>query len=182
MRIRCLFIVLLFACVGATHAQTNVQFAPLPAGYGDIQLGMTFYEVTDALARNSAFGYRGEPDVSLLPSPNRVLIETAGPRTSVFERCWFQFYDERLYIITLSLNRTHTDHYSVFSTLCFKYGDPATLTSEKTVWQNDAVIMSLERPLTLRYVDAQVFQQLLDASSVDQSAAENMREQFLEGL
>jgi hypothetical protein len=159
------------------HAQTT-----LPAGYGDIQLGMTFDEVAAALTQNSAFGYRGEPDVSMLKSPNRVLIETAGPRSSVFERCWFQFYGDRLYIITLSLNRTQTDHYSIFSTLCEKYGNPSSLTPEKSVWQDDAVIMSLERPLTLRYVDAPTFQQIQDASGVEQSAAETMRKQFLEEL
>jgi hypothetical protein len=114
---------------------------------------------------------------------NRMLIETAGPSTSVFARSWFQFdEDEKLSTITLDLNPAQTDHYSIFSTLCSKYGDPDILTAEKTIWQDDDVIMSLERPLTLRYMYAPTFEALLEASIVDQSAVENLREHFLEGL
>jgi hypothetical protein len=120
--------------------------------------------------------------VSLLPVPNRTLIETSGAVYSFFDRCFFQFYEEKLYIITINLDREKTDHYAIFSSLCAKYGDPASLSPEKSVWQNDAVIMTLERPLTLKYVDVAVFRSLLDESAVGASADEFTRTQFLEGL
>jgi hypothetical protein len=163
-------------------AQEGAPPAPMPAGYGDITLGMSFDEVSAALTANPAYGYKGEPDVSLFQSPNRTLIETAGPRNSVFQRSWFHFYEDKLYIILLALNSTQTDHYSLFSTLRAKYGDPQTLNPEKSVWEDGAVTLSLERPLTLRYVDAPVFRQLAEAAGVEQSTAEYLREQFLEGL
>ena len=50
--------------------------APLPRGYGGIELGMTLDEVKEKLKKNSEFGYHGDRDVSLLPGENRVLIET----------------------------------------------------------------------------------------------------------
>ena len=95
--------------------------APLPRGYGGIELGMTLDEVKEKLKKNSEFGYHGDRDVSLLPGENRVLIETdtaAGHVNSFLERCYFQFYNEKLYIIIINVNRERMDHYSIFSTLC----------------------------------------------------------------
>ena len=62
----------------------------LPLGYKNIRLGQSFEEVRSILEKDSSFGFRGDRDVSLLPTEERVLIETSG--SSFFERCWFQFY------------------------------------------------------------------------------------------
>ncbi|MDR3283709.1 MAG: hypothetical protein LBS97_00845 [Treponema sp.] len=185
--LKVLVILLVFTVSGICAAQEEPadasETAALPVGYGsDIKLGMTFAETQTVLVENPAYGYKGEADVSLIESPNRTLIETAGLRDSVFERCWFHFYEDKLYIITLALNPAKADHYSIFTTLRGKYGDPKSLSPEKTVWENETVLMSLERPLTLRYVDAPVFQQLLNAAAVEKSGAEYLRDRFLEGL
>ena len=50
----------------------------LPMGYKEIQLGQTVEEVREILEKDSSFGFRGERDVSLLPTEERVLIETSG--------------------------------------------------------------------------------------------------------
>ncbi len=158
---------------------------PLPNGYGGIELGMTIDEVKEILKKNPQFGYRGERDVSLLPGENRVLIETDSSLASPYSfltQCWFQFYDGKLYIITINLNQTKMDHYSVFSTLCSKYGNPGALNPSKSEWKNDSVLMVLERPLTLKYTDRKVFDQLQQQALARESAAELTREQFLEGL
>ena len=74
------------------------------------------------------------------------------------------------------------DHYSVFSTLCKKYGNPQSLDPEKSVWQNEGIIMSLERPLTLKYTDRAVFESLQKESLVQKSGEEVSRDIFLKGL
>lgn len=175
-------VILLSASVFLASAQSTAQ---LPEGYGGIKLGMSVEEVKDALQKNSEFGYHGDRDVSLLPGENRVLIETdalAGHVYSFLDRCWFQFYNDKLYIITINLNKERMDHYSVFSTLCAKYGDPDVVNPEKSVWKNDSVTMSLERPLMLKYVDNAVFESLKDTSKVQPSGTEITREMFLEEL
>ncbi len=157
----------------------------LPNGYRNIKLGMSIDEVKEALKKDAQFGYRGERDVSLLPGENRVLIETDTSRTapySFLERCYFQFYDEKLYIITINIKKNKMDHYSIFSSLCNKYGEPQSLNPEKSTWQNESVIMTLERPLTLKYTDKVVFDKLLDDAKVEDSAFEMNRDLFLEGL
>ena len=74
----------------------------LPTGYKNIRLGQSFEEVRSILEKDSAFGFRGDRDVSLLPTEERVLIETSG--SSFFDRCWFQFYENKLYSLILNIH------------------------------------------------------------------------------
>lgn len=154
-------------------------------GYGGVELGMSLEETKKQLKANSDFGYAGDRDVSLLPGENRTLIETdavAGHAFGFLERCWFQFSDDRLYIITININREIMDHYSVFTALCKKYGDPVSLSPEKAVWRDGDYTMSLERPLTLKYVNQKVFDDLQNKSLVSPSGREMTRDMFLDGL
>lgn len=74
------------------------------------------------------------------------------------------------------------DHFSIFDSLCKKYGTPQSVSPEKSVWQSETVTMSLERPLTLKYVDQKVFDELQNKSKVSPSGTEQTREMFLKGL
>ncbi len=157
----------------------------LSRGYGGVELGMTVEQTKAKLKENSDFGYTGDRDVSLLPGENRTLIETdavSGHSFGFLERCWFQFYDDSLYIITININQELMDHYSVFTALCKKYGDPVSLSPEKSVWKDENYSMSLERPLTLKYVNQKVFEDLQNKSLVSPSGREITRDMFLDGL
>ena len=161
------------------------QRSSLPGGYSKISLGMSVDEVKDALKSDSQFGYRGERDVSLLPGENRTLIETDTSRTapySYLDRCWFQFYEDKLYIITITMRPERMDHYSLFKTLTDKYGNPDSLNPSKSEWTDDSVIMTLERPLTIKYTDKKVFDDLQSKSLVNKTVIEQNKESFLEGL
>lgn len=156
----------------------------LPDGFHDIKLGMSVDDVKSALKKDPMFGYRGDRDVSLAPGDNEVLIETdaAYSSYSYLDHCWFQFSDGKLYIITINLNQEKMDHYSVFKTLCEKYGNPESLTPEKSTWKNDSVIMTLERPLALKYIDAAAFNKKQNSSNVQKTAQEQSKDDFLKGL
>ncbi|MCR4821992.1 MAG: hypothetical protein K5873_03860 [Treponema sp.] len=156
----------------------------LPNGYSSAKLGMDIDSLKEALKKDHQFGFRGDRDVSLSPSDGQYLIETDGSQYgfSFLGRCWFQFAEEKLYIITLNLDRTKLDHYSVFSKLCEKYGNPDELSPKKSVWRDDNVILSLEKPLTLKYVDAKTFDSKKNSSNVQQTASENARDEFLDSL
>lgn len=160
----------------------NINPSPekLPAGYRSIKLGMTLEEVKKALRSDSFFGYRGERDVSLLPGENRVLIETSSG--GYLERCWFQFYEDKLYTLIVNFNPEKIDYYSVFTKLLEKYGTPAELTPEQAVWRNEEVILSLERPVSVKYIDRTVFERLGEASRVEESVSETIRSGILEDL
>lgn len=174
---------LLFSIFGFSQDSTadkNSANRPLPNGYSTVKLGMTLEEVKSALLRDSDFGYRGDRDVSLLPGENRHLIETKGG--SFLDNCWFQFYDESLYIISVNVNQEFMDYYSIFSTLCKKYGNPKYLDPEKATWEDENVILSLEKPLCLKYTDAKISQELLEQSEAQQATIEYLRQGFLDSL
>lgn len=174
---------LLFSIFGFSQDSTadkNSANQPLPNGYSTVKLGMTLEEVKSALLRDSDFGYRGDRDVSLLPGENRHLIETKGG--SFLGNCWFQFYDESLYIISVNVNQEFMDYYSIFSTLCKKYGNPKYLDPEKATWEDENVILSLEKPLCLKYTDAKISKELLEQSEAQQATIEYLRQGFLDSL
>ena len=171
--------------VFAQSSKKQKSSGSLPKGYGGIELGMSVDSAKDALKKNSDFGYNGDRDVSLLPGENRTLIETDArdfARWSFLEQCWLQFYEDKLYIITINLNKKKVDYYSVFSSLCKKYGEPVEFSPERAVWKNDDVQFSLERPLALKYIDLKTFNSLIDESRIEKTQQEKLRDEFLDSL
>ncbi len=152
--------------------------AAVPDAYRGISLGMSVDEVKKLLTADGMFGYRGERDVSLLPVQERTLIETAG--MSFLSRCWFQFYQDTLYTMIITMNPDLVDFYSVFKTLKEKYGEPYSLSPEKIMWKDEKTTMSLERPLAVKYVDNAVFETLQGHSRVEKAAADMSRQMFLD--
>ena len=170
---------LLFIFTAEVFAQQENQ---LPSGYGNIKLGMTVEEVKAELKKDSQFGYRGDRDVSLLPRQEDVLIETDTLKTapySFLEKCWFQFYDDKLYAITLNVNTKRMDYYSMFTRFCEKYGKPSTLNPSKAEWVDDGIILSLEKPLTVKYIDSKIYNDLIDSGEKLKSSESVLREEFL---
>lgn len=165
-----------FFCIAlSAFSQQN-----LPSGYRSIQLGMTLDQVKQELLRDGEFGYRGDRDVSMLPDGDRNLIETKG--FSYLSECWFQFTEGKLYTITININTEKMDYYSVFSTLCGKYGNPDELTPDHCVWNGTSVIMSLEKPLCIKYVDVALSSGLLDKAQTEAVNEETVRKMFLDSL
>ena len=166
-----------------TFLSISLFAADLPDGYGDVHLGMSLKETKEQLLKNADFGYSGDRDVSLLPGDAKILIETnatGGRGSSFLTQCWFQFYNEQLYIITININTSKVDYYSMFTTLCQKYGEPVSLDPQKAVWKNDSVTMQLEKPLAVKYIDNETFDMLKNAATVEKSYEEKSQQMFLE--
>lgn len=157
----------------------------VPRGYKSIKLGMSFDDTKDALLKDSDFGYHGERDVSLIPGTNKVLIETdseSGYGSTFLKHCWFQFYNEELFIITININTEKMDYYSVFKKLSDKYGEPTSLNPKTATWKNEDTTMTLEKPLSLKYIDNKIFEETQQYSNIEKSASEITREMFLDEL
>lgn len=157
----------------------------LPKGFGGVELGMSLDDAKNALKSNTDFGYAGDRDVSLLPGDARVLIETDSynmQHHGFLTRCWFQFYEENLYSITINFNPERIDHYSLYTTLVKKYGEPNNFSPERSIWKNDDVTMSLERPLSIKYIDNGISEELGQRALVQKNGFEITRESFLDSL
>jgi hypothetical protein len=173
-------IIAFLAAALPADAQAAKAKEAIPHGFRGIELGMDRDTVIAALKKESLFFYRGPEDVSLLPSPNQSLIDVAGP--SFVRHGYFQFLDNKLWVIILNLNPEKIDHYSIYTSLVAKYGEPNSLDPKESRWEDPSTRMALERPLTLRYMDMAAYSKLREGSTAQQSAVEIDRKDFLGGL
>jgi hypothetical protein len=167
---------MLVVLAGRVAAQTPTQ-AP-PTGFRGINLGMGIEQVKTTLAADPLFRYRGDPDVSFLPQASQYLIECEG--NSYLSRAYFQFAEGKLFIAILVLDTRKLDHYSLWSALSAKYGKPTSLDPVETVWQSPSVRFSLERPLTVKYVDNAAFAGVLQKGAAEADLDRLSREKFIE--
>ncbi len=157
----------------------------LPHGYKDIMLGMSLEETKENLVKDPDFGYHGDRDVSLIPHSSKTLIETDAQRgfgSNFLTRCWFQFSFDELYIITININPEKIDYYSIFTKLTKKYGEPTSFSPQAATWTDGEVTMSLEKPLTLKYIDNKIFEQTQNYSNIQASPTEITQEMFMDEL
>ena len=164
----------------APESPASAPSSGLPRGFREIELGMGRDEVIEALKRDPLYSYRGPEDVTLLPSPNQSLIDVSG--LSFVRRGFFQFYDGKLWVIILVMNEDKIDHYSLYTSLSSKYGEPGLLDPKEARWEDGQTRVALERPLTLRYMDLPAFDELAGKSSVEQTVVDLERAEFLGGL
>lgn len=150
-----------------------------PEGFRGIKLGMHIDTVKELLFDDPFFDYRGDPDVSFLPTDSqRTLIECPG--NSFIQRAYFQFHEEKLYIIIIELNQIKLDYYIMFTTLTAKYGDSTSLDPTEAVWIFTDVRLSLEKPLTVKYIGRKVFEELKESGKAEEDLEELTRKKFLE--
>lgn len=164
--------------MAALAQDAAAQPAPaVPRSFHGLELGMSMEAAKNALASDGLFYYRGDVDVSLLPRPDESLIEVAG--LSYVKRAFFQFYQDKLFVMIYAMNEKELDHYSVFTSLSQKYGKPGSLSPGESVWEDSATRLSLERPLAVKYIDLETFNALKAAGSAQQSYEEILRSDFL---
>jgi hypothetical protein len=141
---------------------------------------MELERVKELLREDPYFDYRGDPDVSFLPQTFQTLIECEG--NSFVERAFFQFSEERLVVMILVLDREKIDHYSVFTSLTQRWGPFTSLTPLKVTWDFPDVLLALERPLAVKYIDRKVYERQIEEGEAEESLRKSSRERFLENF
>jgi hypothetical protein len=149
----------------------------IPRQFRELFLGQSMDELQAALVRDGLFRFRGERDVSFLPVRNETMVETTG--LSFVRRAFFQLTDGTVYIMSFTLDTRLMDHYSVFTSFVRKYGEPVSLSPQEAVWESDDTRVSIERPLTVKYVDKTVFSRLVEEAEALQGRGIVAREEFL---
>jgi hypothetical protein len=149
----------------------------IPRQFRGIALGMTLDDLKTALIADSLFSFRGDRDVSFLPVREETMVETTG--LSYIRRAFFQLTDGAVYIMSFSIDTREIDHYSVFTSFVKKYGEPIELSPGEAVWESENTRVSIERPLTVKYIDKTVFDRLLEDSKARDNQEILRRESFL---
>ncbi|MDR2542159.1 MAG: hypothetical protein LBC80_01740 [Treponema sp.] len=149
----------------------------LPRQYRSFSLGMYLDDLKENLSNDNYFFFRGDRDVSFLPIRQQSLVETTG--SSFIRRAFFQLRDDKLFIMSFSLNTELIDHYSVFMQFVENYGQPNWLDPMAAVWETEYTRIAIERPLTVKYIDKIVFDDILHESGLIESNQVRLREDFL---
>jgi hypothetical protein len=68
----------------------------------------------------------------------------------------------------------------MFTTFVKKYGSFNTLSPEKIIWEFEHLRLFLERPLTIKYIDIQVFEKLKEAGKAEEHLRDLAKKDFLE--
>ncbi|MDR1858051.1 MAG: hypothetical protein LBQ69_01125 [Treponema sp.] len=164
---------------GAADKSPDGKEGPaLPRQFREIVLGMSLDELKEALLNDDMFNFRGDRDVSFLPAREESLVETSG--SSFIRRAFFQLRDGSLFIMAFTMNTGQIDHYSIFTDLVRKYGPPSYLDPKEAVWETEDTRLALERPLTVKYIDKRVFDDIINESSLVESRRVLQRQEFLD--
>ena len=161
-----------------TDSNNESEEETLPSQFREMTLGMSLDDLKTALKEDTLFNFRGDRDVSFLPAREESLVEVSG--FSFIKRAFFQIRDGAVFIMAFTLNTDMMDHYSVFTTLVEKYGAPSFLNPREAVWESEGIRLALERPLTVKYIDKKVFDDIISESSVIQSRRVKQRQEFLD--
>jgi hypothetical protein len=176
------FFLLLGAFVFPAEAQEAGSALPgaaeLPRTFRQLALGMPLEDLKTGLKNDGLFNFRGDRDVSFLPAREQSLVETTG--RSFVRRAFFQLRDGELFIMSFSLNTSMVDHYSIFTSMVAKYGEPSFLDPKQAVWESEDTRIAIERPLTVKYIDKRVFNDIIDESDLVESTEVKKRQEFID--
>lgn len=148
-----------------------------PWGFGELHLGMSAAEVKTVLSQSKDFSYRHFTE-SMLPYTELPVFECKGSR--FIDRAVFQFYEEKLYSMTVFFDRRKLDYYTLFTTLTQRYGAHSELNPRRVVWESDGYRLTLTKPLTLSFLDAVVHNELLNQSEIRKDEETVSKQQFLQ--
>jgi len=139
---------------------------------------MSVEQVKDLLAKDPYFNYRGDPDVYFTPARKETLIECTG--NGFVKRIFIQFVDNRLFALIIDLNEDLIDYFTLYRSFEEKYGAFTDFSPQSVRWDRQDVRLSLEKPLTVKYLDLRKFAELKDEGRAAVTEEVKSLEQFLD--
>jgi len=146
-------IILMLIFLNFAYAQ-EITNQDLPEGFQDINIGISYKEVTDKLENNDSFLYKKE-DV-IYESRQKNIISTLGK--GFIKNAIFQFNEDKLINIILYINDDKIDFYTLKKDFLNKWGNPIQVNPNYNIWEDDTTRIILEKPLTIRYIDLTIFE------------------------
>ena len=82
--------------------------------------------------------------------------------------------------MTIELNAKLLDYFTLFTTLTKKYGESAMLDPDHAVWIFPDIRLSLEKPLSVKYIVIKEFEKLKEAGIAELRYQDIARDKFLD--
>jgi hypothetical protein len=157
---------------------TSVHLYALDIGFMGITLGMTRDEVLEFADNKDLIKVPKNRDVEFFPVENRkILTLSIEPEVP---HIYLQFYNEKLYAITVVFDEDAVDFFTLARTLEEKYGPYTTLTPTWRKWKTGGSEIKVEKPAVVKYIAMEEFLEVTDFS-IDEPV-DDRKTMLLEGL
>ncbi len=149
-------------------------------GFMGINIGMSREEVLTSADENEIIEVPRNRDVEFFPVEDRKIL-TFSIKPEV-PHIYLQFYDDRLYALTLIFNEKHIDYYTLINRLENKYGAYTELTPEWRKWAKDEVEIKAEKPAVVKYLALKEFLEAAGFKVQDEDIEGKRKDRILDGL
>jgi hypothetical protein len=152
----------------------------LSKGYKDILLGMSKTQVQDNLKKNPDFKSGKEEILTVRIDPDKEIISTEG--TGYIKNAYFHFFNDKLFQIFLTLDEKKIGYYLLLKNNTEKFGTPQKLDPKSASWQNNEVMIVIEKTCTIKYFYLPIWNDLIKKDQSSDDIILKTRNDFVNGL
>lgn len=153
---------------------------PQDVGFMGINIGMSRDEVLSFADAHDLLHVPKNRDVEFFPVEDRkILALSIEPEVP---HMYLQFYNDKLYAITVIFNEHYMDYFTLIDTLARKYGEITELTPRWRKWLVGEVEIKVEKPAVVKYIALKEFLEVTDFKGQSKENGRERRKILLEGL
>ncbi len=167
-------------CAAVWGLLAGFQVQASDVGYMGIRIGMTRDEVLGYADERSIIEVPRNRDVEFFPVEDRKIL-TLSIRPEI-PQMYLQFYDEKLYAITVTFDEKYIDFYTLAAELQRKYGPYTSLTPLWRSWEAEGVEVKLEKPAVVKYIALEEFLAITGFKKPEGYRGSERRRLLLDGL
>ncbi len=160
--------------------------ADIESGYKDIKLNMSKDEVTDLIKKSDDFDTKRDEAITIRFEPDTEIITVFGKinknSRSFIKRGFFQFSDDKLYLITLNMDEKRIGYYDLLKHYTNKYGNPTNLDPNSATWEDSNTRVILEKKSTVKFLDLNKWNELLKQEDGQKDEEREKREDFIKNM
>ncbi len=149
-------------------------------GFMGLNIGMSREEVLNFADDNDLIKVPKNRDVEFFPVEDRKILSFSV--LPEIPDMYLQFYDDKLYAITVIFNEKYIDYYALIGVLENKYGPYAELVPEWRKWQIEEIEIRVEKPAVVKYIALDEFIEAAGFESQSTTSGKERKEMILEGL
>ena len=150
------------------------------AGFMGINIGMSREEVLNFADDDNLIKVPKNRDVEFFPVEDRKILSFSV--LPEIPHMYLQFYDDKLYAITVIFNENHIDYFTLIDVVESKYGPYSELVPEWRKWQIGEFEIRVEKPAVVKYIALEEFIEAAGFESRKGTNGKERREAILEGL
>ena len=149
-------------------------------GFMGINIGMAREEVLSFADERDILKVPKNRDVEFFPVEERKILSLSiQPEVP---HIYLQFFNDRLYAITVIFDEKYVDYYTLSGTLEDKYGPYSALTPRWRKWKVEEVEIKVEKPAVVKYIALEEFLEVTDFRGRGEEKRSERKEVLLDGL